>query len=847
MRRIALVAVLAGPMIARAELPPPRLAAVHVDRPPKLDGRLDDPAWQRASVVRAFVQKFPHEGAQPVEPTSVRVLYDDEAIWFGIECEQTKSPITARLTRRDRPIEADSITIDIDSRHDGTSAFEFTVNAAGVLADGIRFNDTEYSSDWDENWEARVARTGHGWSAELRIPLRALRFDAVAAQSWGLQVRRHVSARQETDEWSYIPRTDAGEVSRYGTLEGLRDLRRQGRFDLRPFVLGRVRHRDPVSGLLANGWDAGGSAGLDLKWHITPKLILDGAFNPDFAQVEADQVILNLTTYELLYPEKRAFFLEGNDVFSTPIGVLYTRRIGHAPDAPYLRDGAPYSDLLVDVPSPSTIYGAVKLAGAIGSRLRLGVLSALTARNTVEVQQGPVKLQRIAEPLTLHDIARLRWAAGRNFDVGLIAAATNRFEPTGLYPIVGATASAPTYALCPDGTQVGVNDRCFHDAYVGGPDVRLRSPLGDYVAQGQAVLTGMSGGPARQMRDGTFIGAGDLGVAWFAHLAKQGGRHWLWDVTYDGASSRADYNDLGFMPRQNFHRVHALLEYRTTAPWAHTLETHWRAEVLERDTLRALNLARRYALDSEGKLDSFWSWFAEVHYRERNFDDREVGDGTALQREALIGLDLEIASDPRRRLYFELATWTQVVFNGLNFEANGKLVAHVLPQLDIDLQPMVSYTFGEPRYAGAGALAGELLFGKLTAGAVGATLRATYTFAPRLSLQIYTQLFLAYKHYDAFQLFSAGNRLGPLVHLDDLHPTTQIPSVNPDLEESILNVNVVLRWEYRLGSTLYFVYTRSQVPDLNLMTGERATLDFGALRSGPAADALLLKLTYWWN
>jgi hypothetical protein len=813
---------------------------VRIDVAPLLDGRLDDAVWQRAPAIDSFTQKFPDEGKRPVEQTTIRVLYDREAVFIGVDCEQ-RGTIVARLTRRDRPIEADSITIDLDSRGGGTSAFEFAVNAAGVLSDGIRFNDTDYSPDWDENWDARVARTDHGWSAELRIPLRILRFDRLPVQSWGMQVRRYVSARQETDEWSFIPRTAAGEVSHYGKLDELRSLKPASPFELRPFVLGFVRHRDAAEGVLANGWDGSGSAGLDIKWHVTQNLTLDATFNPDFAQVEADQVVLNLTTYEVFYPEKRPFFLEGIDVFTTPIGVLYTRRIGHAPDAPILPD----NQQLYDLPLPSTIYGAAKIVGTLGKKTTVGVLAALTGRNQVESQFADgTRLHRIADPMTLYDVILVRWAAGRNLDVGMIATTTNRFEPTGLYPIV---ATDSVYALCPDGSHVGVNDRCFHDAYVGGPDLRWRSASGDYVLKAQAIVSGVVNGPTRQFADGTWIKSGDVGWGGYFELAKQGGRHWLFDLEYDVASKKLDYNDLGFMLRQNLHHVDATLEYRTTEPWGKTLESHWRAEFYDRENFSGLNLARGYQLNTEGKFSNFWGWFAELHYRAAHFDDREVGDGTALEREGLIGLELAINTDARKRVYFELFTQTQVIFNGFNFYCDGKLTIRALPQLDFDLLPTASYTFGEPRHAGPGAAPGQQLYGKLTAASVGATLRATYTFTPRLSLQLYAQLFLAYKHYDSFSLFSAANQLGPVVHLSDLRPTTQLPSLNPDLEEPVLNLNLVFRWEYRLGSTLYFVYTRSQSPELSLMTGQRAMLDIGAIRKAPASDVLLLKLTYWWG
>ena len=196
--------VMLAPLVARADRPPPRVRAVRVSQSPKLNGKLDDPAWRAALPVGSFIQKFPNEGAAPSEPTTIRVVYERDAVWIGVDCPQRLSAIVGRLTRRDRAIEADSITIGLDSRRCGTNAFEFSINAAGVLSDSIRFNDTDSSPDWDENWDARVATTPDGWSAEFRIPLRILRFDSLPVQSWGLQARRYISARQETDSTLYL-------------------------------------------------------------------------------------------------------------------------------------------------------------------------------------------------------------------------------------------------------------------------------------------------------------------------------------------------------------------------------------------------------------------------------------------------------------------------------------------------------------------------------------------------------------------------------------------------------------------------------------------------------------------
>src|SRR5262249_39304020 len=154
----------------------PHLAAKRANMPPRIDGKLDDAAWTHAASSDAFTQKRPDEGKPPSERTTIRVLYDDDAVYVGIDCEQLRSRRVARLTRRDREIETDWVSVAFDTRGEGKSAFEFSVTAAGSLLDGIHYNDTEFSRDWDENWEGRVATTARGWSAEIRIPLRILRF-----------------------------------------------------------------------------------------------------------------------------------------------------------------------------------------------------------------------------------------------------------------------------------------------------------------------------------------------------------------------------------------------------------------------------------------------------------------------------------------------------------------------------------------------------------------------------------------------------------------------------------------------------------------------------------------------
>jgi hypothetical protein len=821
-----------------------------VQAAPSVDGRLDDAAWRLSPGTTAFTQKYPNERAEPSERTTMRIVYDDEAIYIAFDCEQTTAPVIEHLSRRDRLVEADRVEVDLGTKHDHKSAFRFTVNAGGVLTDAVLYNDTDSSSDWDENWTARVARTAKGWSAEMKIPLRILRFPSAALQSWDFEARRYISVRQEIDEWSYIPRDAGGEVSHYGSLDDLRDLRASTPLELRPFVLGRMRRRDPATTQLAKGTDLTASAGLDAKVHPSQSLTLDATIYPDFGQVEADQQILNLTNYETYYPEKRPFFLEGIDTFSTPKQLLYTRRIGRAAPPPTLRSDPLFADQLVDLPTPARIYGASKLTGQLAPHWTIATLEAVTGRNDVDVQvAGGAQEKRLIDPLSVFNVARVKRDLGENGHIGLLTTMVTRAESSNAYPIATAVDGAvpPATKLCPNTDArpsifVAPGARCFDDAYVGATDWRWRSPSGAWVTGGELTATMLDHGPPRFVRDGTVIRPGDVGTGAFTYLNKEGGEHWVGDVQLEYEGKKLDYNDLGYNERANDYRWRFDGEWRDLKPAGFLRERHARVEYFGRKNVDGLWIGSGYQANLSATFQNFWQLFSEVHWRPAYYDDREVGDGTALQRGGLFGYELELSSNPAKPVSFNIQTQTQFVSDGFIFNGSGGLLFRALPQLDLELLPTVVYTAGERRYTDI-QVSGLDIFGRLRASSIGTTARVTYTFAPRLTLQTYAQLFLAAKHFRDFTSFpaSAGSR----VPIESLRPFTGVLPENPDTVEGILNANVVLRWEYMLGSTLFLVYTRSQSPSVSLAPGETGTVSFLPVSRAPAADVILLKIAFF--
>jgi hypothetical protein len=323
----------------------------------------------------------------------------------------------------------------------------------------------------------------------------------------------------------------------------------------------------------------------------------------------------------------------------------------------------------------------------------------------------------------------------------------------------------------------------------------------------------------------------------------------LASATYSGAGRTLDYNDLGFMPRQNLHEATASIGYRTLEPGRFTLDTSSAVQVTERRSFSGLDLGQIYELNTRMRLRSYWSFFAAADLAPAHFDDREVGNGAALERGGYVGGRLDLSSDPKRSVVMALSGQAQRIQNDADaFTAQGSLTLSPVPQFNVSLAPQVTWSAGEPRYTAEPISdPNETVFGNLKAISAGATLRANYTFAPRLSLQTYAQAFLASGHFS--NLKSIMTTRGQQIRLADLAaaaPPSMDLSTTVDFEEAALNLNVVFRWEYRLGSTLFLVYSRSQVPDLgNVMIP--ATLQLRALGTRASADVILLKLSYWWS
>ena len=302
---------------ARAEQPGLRLTAVKASRPPVIDGTIGETEWQGAATANGFVQYEPQWGSPSTTRTEVLVLYDAGNLYFAARL-MDPAPLTARLTQRDSELlDDDSFTVVLDSFNDGQTAYFFSVNPLGTQEDG-RISDDGRASDatWDAAWLSAARISDSLWTAEIAIPLASIKFRAGGDQTFGLNFGR--SRRRTLERSSWTGPLDAWpRVSQSGRLTGLDVAPPSDRMQLVPYGLSRFQTG------VASDWEAG----LDARYAVTPTTAVYGTLHPDFATIEADQEQVNLTRFEVTLPEKRQFFLEGQELFEQRIKTFYSRRI----------------------------------------------------------------------------------------------------------------------------------------------------------------------------------------------------------------------------------------------------------------------------------------------------------------------------------------------------------------------------------------------------------------------------------------------------------------------------------------------------------------------------------------
>jgi hypothetical protein len=832
----------------------------------QVDGSLDDAVWAGAPAITDFVMKEPVEGAAPTERTEVRFVYDDDALYVGARMYSSDpSTIQAPLSRRDQAGDvSEQLLISLDTFLDRRTSYTFGVSASGVRIDRYSNSDNEGGdSGFDPVWRASTRVDEEGWTAELWIPFTQLRFNDRSVQVWGLNARRFVPTLEEETYWVLVPRTETGWASRFGDLQGIEGIRPSRRIEMLPFVVGsatRDGNRHP-SDPFDDGRNLEGRMGLDMKMGVGPNLTLDATFNPDFGQVEADPAEVNLSDFATRFPERRPFFTEGSSLLNLGHpNVFYSRRIGAPP--PGNADGD-----FVDFPRDSRILGAAKLTGRLPSGTSIGVLAAVTNREFADVadtlsggspQFGEVQVG----PRSGYGVAKVEQEFGSGSYVSLLAG--------GVFREFGGNDA--------------LADLSARYATVFGHDGRWRIRNGEYEwswAVIGAYVTGEAAAIERIQRSSShYLQRPDrdpkyvldptresmLGWSMQTSFNKTSGRHWLFGTSTKIDHPMFDTNDIaqlngadGIMPGFN-------VTYRETQPG--NLFRNYSIRLNQGNEWNFEGDRQNFSVGTNVNVTwrNFWTTSASFNRNFRVESALLTRGGPLMGQAARWSTNFNVGNPSTAQ-----TRWTAGVslsgdeLGGYGFSSNMSLTVRPGPRWQLTARPQYSRRTDSQQYLTSLSGGRPETFGRRYVFAYihrteySMELRASFTVRPDLNLDVYAEPFASSGHYyDLGELaepksvdritygVDAGTQMA--VDADGNRTVTWGTDTftlnNRDFNTTSFQSNVVLRWEWRPGSTLYLVWQQDR--DRTDRIGDRVGVGdvFGSVGE-PGTNIFLMKASFW--
>ena len=828
----------------------------------RIDGRLDEEAWQKATPITDFVQKEPVENAAPTDQMEVRLLYDDDVLYVGARMFSKDGRIQAPLGRRDSTAQAEHILVSFDTFLDRRTAVVFGVTAAGVRLDRYHSSDNEDSFDagFDPVWRAKTQVSGDQWTAELWIPFSQLRFNPQSIQTWGLNLFRFRPTLDEEDYWVLIPRTVRAWASRFGDLSGIANLVPPRRIEALPYVAsdatfnGSQRDRNNP---FDNGSNLKGRVGADVKMGLGPNLTLEAAINPDFGQVEADPAEVNLTAFETRFPEKRPFFLEGAQLFN--IGhpnFYYSRRIGNRPIGPA-------TGSYVNYPDANTILAAAKLTGRLPSKTSIAVMTAVTDDEQAEVADlGGLGRQAIkVSPHAYHMVGRVLQEFGpsastagfivnyvhRDFDEGSPLANLYTRDALGAAGHTLLRFKGGQYELrasaggsMVSGTEAAITRVQRSSAHYAQRPDREYSPL-------DPTLTSLAGWTVQ------------------ANFDKTGGRHWLWGANTKVDSENFETNDFAQLNGADGLLSNAHLRYRETQPGKVFRSYQFQLDGQTDTTLRGLMQAGHLRGSVNLTWSNFWTTSVQVS---RNLATTSVSltrGGPLMSRGPGWSMNVNGGNRATSRTRVTGSMFFQTNDDGASTKrVTGLVSMRPGPRWQFTVSPFYDRITEPQQYVSTLPNGRPIIyntryvFAFIDRNTASMEFRLGLTLRPDLNLDVYAEPFAASGHYyDYGELLrpESRNRLvygtaGTTVttNPDGSQTVTAGDSTftlrNRDFNTLSYRSNVVLRWEWRPGSTLYLVWQQNHAGTEVLGTPVGFDDAFRSI-TAPGTNIFLIKTSFW--
>ncbi len=833
----------------------------------RLDGKPDEAIWSTARPIADFVQKEPVEYGKPTDSLEVRFLYDYAAIYVATRVVRSADRVMqAPISRRDNIGQAEHIWVSFDSYRDRRTAYSFGVTASGVRADWYHPSDheTDIDSSFDPVWEAAADVNATGWTSEMRIPFSQLRFNATDVHTWGLNVDYWTPSTNEDVFWIPVPRNSTGWSSRMGTLVGIEGIKPSRRLEATPYVAtdatmnGSRDRANPFD----DGRNVASRIGGDVKMGLGPSITLQATVNPDFGQVEADPAEVNLSAFETFFQERRPFFVEGNQLLRGVGNYFYSRRIGASPRGPANGD-------YVDYPSATTIVGAAKLTGRLASGTSIGALGAVTSSENArvfDVETGEFETVKVT-PYAGYGVGRVQREFGKHASTA------------------GLTLTGMRRDLSPDDPLSRLLNR---QAFSGGADLNYRIAGGAYVITGLLGLSHVAGDSAAilnvQRSSARYFQRPDAesysldrsrtslrGGNGFLGISKNTGRHWLGGIDGGFESPGFELNDIGRIGTADGLNASAYLRYRETQPGRYLRSYGFQASHENEWNFDGDRQFGAIRTDFNTILKNFWAIDVTAWHDFEAQNSRLTRGGPVMNTPASnVGI-LSVGNG-----FAAKTRWTARVYygkDGMGAPTNrisGSLSLRPSPQWELRVAPnYLRFVEGQQYVRSldggtASTFGRRYVFARVDRAEFFTDIRVNYTLRPDVSLEVYAQPFAASGSYSKFGQLSAARSRQTLQY--GTEGTTIAPNGDgeflvtdpngvggtpasfsiPALDYNIRSVrsNVVMRWEYRPGSTLFLVWQQNREGFENQGSLVRVDDLFGGLQK-VGTNFFAIKASFW--
>lgn len=803
------------------------LAATRSPQAIRIDGVLSETSWAAATAADGFTQYFPTAGAPATAATEVKVLYDDDAIYIGAKLYDDPALVRKQFTARDEEegADADYFSVFFDTYHDQQNGFQFLVTSRNVQTDArLSAAYTSVMEDvgdksWDAVWNSKTAFTKDGWTVEMRIPYISLRFSKEEVQTWGIQFGRFLRRNSEMDFWNPVNPNVAGLVNQFGLFENISSIRPPLRLSFSPYLSGGV-HQNPEGSAQGTEWLRSG--GMDVKWGLNESFTLDATLIPDFGQVISDNVVNNLTPFEVQFQENRPFFTEGTELFNKA-GLFYSRRIGATPGSYY--DVLDFADEEPDWkieknPALTQLYNAIKFSGRTKNKLGIGIFNALTAPMQARLYHSinGADTAITTEPLTNYNIIVLDQAfKGRSY---LTFTNTN---------VTRAGAA--------------------RDANVTGLDFAAYDKTNTYVLSGNARYSKIFGNtPYSGFVSALFDTVHANGNIWLKpydgyttrlRLGKVSGL-WRYNLSTDIFSDHYDPNDLGYLANANEVNYSANVSYNQYTSTKNLINYSYRFSAEYEYLYKPY---KRSGL--ELNLSGFWlfknMWDVrliiggEPIWKHDYFELRTPGKFLKMPKYGYIVVGG--STDSRKRLFinYEMGFAEAVLPDNPYYEINIGARYRFSNKLSLSIESERQQDRGQIGYAFERESNGDPIIGFRQVKDMNMVLSGIYNFTPRMNLTLRARHYWSNVHYQSFHNVSEDGGYKPRAFIN-----------GRDYDFNAFNVDAFFTWDFKPGSRIVAGYKNWLGDDYMIaQAGQNYTKNFSSTLELPHGNELTLRVIFF--